>query len=537
MVGHRYLSGNALVCGDCLEVMSDLPDECVDLIYLDPPFNSNAFYVAAFDKGLVNQQLRDVWRWNEATERNFQRLTGNSRLRECVQAIQLLTGRRSSMAAYILYMGERLLEMRRILRPAGSIYLHCDPHANSYLRALMDVVFGADNLRNEIVWHYRSGALTSAESVYPRKHDTLFFYTKGRKWTFNTPREAEISDQMRARWGKYLEKDGRTVLYGSIKHEKAEAAKSRKRIMQRTGREPVDTDLAFVVNPSLIRSVWTDIPEVRNNPRYAESTGYPTQKPRALLERILQASSNPGDLVLDPFCGCGTSADAAASLGRGYLGIDISGIAVRVMEQRLTSRGHTVAPDVYGLGWDDITWAAFQERAFRAPEESEDGQPGWAWAEDRVAAMLKAVPNERKTGDEGVDARYYGVQDLEADERGIVIPIQVKTWRSDRRVGRPEGQSLYAAQMDMQREGKHAPMSMLVSAYPPAQSLRTYAASQGEVAIRTREEGLRAYPAMQAISVQEMLEKDARPLLPPPDPGYLVGDTQTQMQMLAGEEP
>ena len=515
----RYLSGNALVCGDCLDVMRELPDECVDLIYLDPPFNSNAFYVAAFgDKGLVSQQLRDVWRWTEATQRSFDQLP-HGRLRDCVQGVRLQAGRRSPMAAYILYMGVRVEEMRRVLKPTGSIYLHCDPHANAYLRVLMDAVFGPANFRNEIVWHY--GKWSNAAGYFQRNHDVILFYSKSGAYTYNKMFAVSADKQQKLSVGYQVNRPGRVkqlIVYDRIKAAAKIAAGDYDKVIYMDD-EP---------QGSALHDTWSDINII--NSQSKERVGYPTQKPLALLERILHASSNEGDLVLDPFCGCGTSADAAASLGRGYLGIDISGIAVRVMEQRLTTRGHAVPPEVYGLGWDEITWARFEELAFRTREESEDGTPGWAWAEDRVAAMLKGVPNMRKTGDEGVDVRYYGAQDLEADGASIVIPIQVKAWRSDRPVGRPQGQSLLAAQMDMQREGDHAPMSMMVSLYPPASSLRTYAAAQGEVPIRTHEDGLRAYPRMQALSVKEMLEKDERPLLPPADPRSLVGDTQTQMQ-------
>ena len=158
-----------------------------------------------------------------------------------------------------------------------------------------------------------------------------------------------------------------------------------------------------------LQDLWTDIPPI--NSRAKERIGYPTQKPLALLERIIRASSNEGDLVLDPFCGCGTAVDAAAKLGRKYLGIDISGIAVRVMEQRLTSRGEAVKPVVYGLEWSDWEWEQFERMALRTRDETEDGVPGWAWAEDRVAGLLNAVPNSKKTGDGGVDARYYGAGD------------------------------------------------------------------------------------------------------------------------------
>ena len=261
----------------------------------------------------------------------------------------------------------------------------------------------------------------------------------------------------------------------------------------------------------------------------SELTGYPTQKPLALLERIIKASSNPEDLVLDPFCGCGTAADAAASLGRGYLGIDISGIAVRVMQQRLESRGG-VPPEVYGLGWDDFEWERFERRALAQRDEVEDGIPGWAWAEDRVAALLNAVPNQRKTGDGGVDARYFGAMDVEKHE-GIIVPIQVKMHRSHS-VGRPDMDRLLGTQTAMQNRGLNAPMSIMVSLYPPPESLRVFAAEQGRVTLTTREDGAVDYPRMQALSVEEMLRHGERPKLPPVDPRSLVGDTQDKMLIL-----
>ncbi len=154
---HSYLAGNALVYGDNIDVLKELPEDCVDLIYLDPPFNSNQFYVAAFgDKGMVKQQLRDVWTWTVETENTFQRLP-HGKLLDALKGIRLLAGDKSKMAAYCVFMARRLEQLRRVLKPTGSIYLHCDPHANAYLRILMDTVFGTGNFRNEVVWFYKTG--------------------------------------------------------------------------------------------------------------------------------------------------------------------------------------------------------------------------------------------------------------------------------------------------------------------------------------------------------------------------------------------
>ena len=180
---HKYLSGNALVCGDNLDVLKELPDECIDLLYLDPPFNSNQFYVAAFgDKGMVAQQLKDVWRWTVETENAFQRLP-HGKLLDCLRGIRLQTGETSQMAAYCVYMGRRLEQLRRVLTPTGTIYLHCDPHANHYLRLLMDAVFTPKAFRNEIIWAYRGGGVPKSD--FARKHDVILRYAKTNKVTFN----------------------------------------------------------------------------------------------------------------------------------------------------------------------------------------------------------------------------------------------------------------------------------------------------------------------------------------------------------------
>ena len=490
---HPYLAGQVLVHGDNLQVLRELPDECVDLIYLDPPFNSNHFYVAAFgDKGRVEAQMRDIWRWTVAAENAFQSLPPQSRLLDCLRGIRLQTGDKSPMAAYAVFMARRLAELHRILKPTGSIYLHCDPHANAYLRVIMDVIFGEANFRNEIVWRigWVSGFKTQKRG-WIRNHDTILYYTKtgAAAKRFNKEYIPYPPD--------YVRRDGKKPTGKGIPIEDTWNCS--------------ETD---ILNSIMIMSFSN------------EKVGYPTQKPLKLLERIINASSEPGEIVLDPFCGCGTTADAAAELGRKYLGIDISGIAVRVMQQRLESRGKGFVPTVYGLEWGDFNWADFEERALLPRGQAADGVPGWAWAEDKIAALLNAVPNQQKTGDGGVDARYFGAMDLDRNE-GIVIPIQVKMQRNA--VGRPDLDKLLGAQTAMQNRGLHAPMSIMVSLYPPPESLRVFAAEQGRVTLHTREGGRQEYPKMQALSVQEMLQHAERPVLPPVDPRSLVGDTQDKM--------
>ena len=564
---HEYLAGNALVRGDNYDVLRQLPDECVDLIYLDPPFNSNQFYVAAFgDKGRVGRQLRDIWRWNAGSERAFQEIEARAftnssykRLLDCIKGVRLQAGETSDMAAYILYMARRLMEMRRVLKRTGSIYLHCDPHANAYLRILMDAVFSSDNFRNHITWERHTSAQRGSQHnprTWGNTTDTLLFYAKSKVARLNpykdlTEEQSSSKFPLKDKHGRRYYNDSSHIWSspnmgarpnlcyewrGYCNPHPSGWRLSKKRLEE----EYQKGNIVILSDGKLQRrkyeddwrgttigSLWNDI----NPAAGSERLGYPTQKPRALLERIIKASSNPGDLVLDPFCGCGTAADAAASLGRKYLGIDISGIAVRVMQQRLESRGETAAPVVYGLEWTDFEWREFEERALMSRDDAEDGTPGWEWAEDKVAALLNAVPNEVKVGDGGIDAHYFGAMDAERNE-GIIIPIQVKMWRSDRPVGRPDMDRLLGVQTALRNKGRHAPMSLMVSLYPPTESLRSFAAQQGRVTLTTMDGGSAEYPVMQAISVKEMLLRDERPKLPPVDPRSLVGDTQDKMLLV-----
>lgn len=525
-----------MVCGDNLDILRELPDECVDLIYLDPPFNSNHNYVAAFgDKGRVDAQLRDIWRWTVESENAYQRLPEGP-LRNAINAVRLVSGDTSPMAAYALFMGRRLPELRRVLQPTGSIYLHCDDTASYYLRIVMDAVFGASNARSTIIWQ-RYGAHNDAQN-FGRVYDAILYYSKNGKGRWNgayttlDPDYVEKSYRHKDALGPYttgplhtggLSGGGYEYTYKGFTRvwrfsvdRMGELEKDgRIHIPKKKGGMPRRKIYLTESKGKPITNLWTDIPALTGN--HEERIGYPTQKPLALLERIIQASSNTDDLVLDPFCGCGTAADAAAKLGRRYLGIDVSAIAVRVMEQRLASRGGAATRDVYKMGWEDYEWDAFERRALMSRADAEDGLPGWAWAEDKVAGLLNAVPNGKKVGDGGVDARYF----TEAKE---IIPIQVKMHQAQ--IGRPAMQNLLGVQAEWQHQKVKAPMSLMVTLYPPRETLRVYARQQGDVTLRGER-----YPRMQVLSVQEMLTKQTRPKLPPVDPRYFVGDTQTRLAL------
>ena len=265
---------NKIICGDCIDVMSDIPDESIDLIYTDPPFYSGRKHVGKAGS------FTDKW------------LTFES---------------------YLAFMKVRLTQMHRILKPTGSLYLHCDSTASHYLKITLDQIFGKQHFRREIVWSPEalSGFKTLANN-WIRGHDTIFYYAKSNNFTFNK--------QTQRHKQKYSDRFNKIDEHG------------RKYFDGRGKRRYLDDALKKGV---AVGDVWSDIMSFQQMPTSKEKTGYPTQKPEALLERIIKASSNPDDVILDPFCGSGTTCQVAKMLGREYLGIDVSKNACDIAKNRL----------------------------------------------------------------------------------------------------------------------------------------------------------------------------------------------------------
>ena len=307
-------SVNKLFVGDNLDVMRGLNSGSVDLIYLDPPFNSKRIYSAPIGIGKadakgkrkkVEAKFNDIWTWNEDVD---VRLLAYADDHPDLFAYIQLAGRfhSAAMKAYLTFMAQRMLEMHRVLNEHGSFYLHCDPTADSYLRLLADSIFGKHNFRNEIIWAYPASP-SAAKKDFPRKHDVIFRYSKSADYVFN-------ADTVR-------------VPYSDSSMERIQYAANKSTVMQGT---EIKLHHAGKIPPT----VWSDIQQTY---RYrSEATGYPTQKPLALLDRIIQASSNKGDLVMDPFCGCATTCVAAQNLGRNWIGIDVSEVAVNLVTDRLS---------------------------------------------------------------------------------------------------------------------------------------------------------------------------------------------------------
>ena len=294
---------NTLYTNDNLFILNGLNSNLVDLIYLDPPFNSKRFYSAPVGSKAAGASFKDMWTWEDVNEEYLNTLAKNyPALTAFIASIGAIHS--DAMKAYLTYMAQRIIEMYRVLKCTGILYLHCDPTASHYMKVVLDEIFGKSNFRNEIIWCYRGGG--SPKKDFGRRHDVIFRYSKSGNYTFiadgiRIPYQAEgLGRTDDAMWGKHK---------GTDKVYKPNPL----------GKIPEDWWLMNILNA--------------NDP---ERTGYPTQKPLALLHRIIKASSNEGDIVMDPFCGCATTCVAAQQLGRKWIGIDIAEQAVDVLVERLS---------------------------------------------------------------------------------------------------------------------------------------------------------------------------------------------------------
>ena len=329
---------NKLYFGDNLEVMREMKPNLVDLICTDPPFNSGRDYNIFLDSEAQKKAFVDIWRWDTVAEESREDIRVraeddlkygtsygliNQALIGCDYLLQnRITGWRGSMRAYLAFMGPRIVEMHKILKETGSFYLHCDPAASHYLKIILDAIFDQknnndnDNFLNEIIWTYAVKG-KPPKYGYPRKHDTILFYRKSNKSTLNRLYQDITQEDLEKRFPKIDENGRRYKLYTKAH-----------------GKRKYADEYAGIPLPDY----WIDIPSFGTATQSKERTGYPTQKPRKLYERMIQASSNKGDLVLDPFAGCGTTIDAAQSKRRSWMGIDLTLLALEPMKHRMYDR-------------------------------------------------------------------------------------------------------------------------------------------------------------------------------------------------------
>ena len=510
---------NHLYYGDNLAVLRDraaFPDACVDLIYLDPPFNSNASYNQLFkapdgtSSAAQIEAFNDTWHWTDSAEEAFQDVlrSGNGGAAEMLRAMRSFLGE-NDMMAYLAMMAVRLLELHRVLKPTGSLYLHCDPTASHYLKILLDAVFGARNFRNEIIWK-RTSAHSNASKKFAGVHDIIFVAAKSERANFVST-FGPYSEEYIAEHFIHKDKDGRrfrrsdlvnpakrpnltydfTASNGITYKPHPNGWKVSKEVMQKLDDEgrlffPKKEDarlrkkLFLDESPGVpLSDVWDDLKPIHAAAQ--ERLGYPTQKPVALLERILQASSNPGDVVLDPFCGCGTTVHAAEKLGRSWIGIDVTHLAIGLIEKRLRDAFPKVQFITHGTP-QDLQGA--QDLARRGRDDSNYYFEFEKWA----LSLLNAQPGNlsKKGADRGIDGNLY----FGKTARAIV---QV---RSGENVGVSMIRDLVGT---VQRES--AEIGIFVTLTPPKRTMVAEAAAAGQFTL----DGFDPVPKIQIVTIEDAL--------------------------------
>jgi site-specific DNA-methyltransferase (adenine-specific) len=483
-------AADTLFYGDNLAILREhVEDQSVDLVYLDLPFNSNANYNLLFkapDGHQSQAQIEafdDSWHWNPSAEQAFDEVvqSGNSDASEMLRAMRSFL-KENDMMAYLTMMAVRLIELHRVLKPTGSLYLHCDPTASHYLKILLDAIFLPQHFRNEIIWRRTpfSGSSKARAQQLPRSHDVILFYAKSEKRGWNRPTLPYSGDYLaRFKWDDH---DGRGLYRKTLLKTYSEATFERLK---------ADNRLVAAVRPGAkwsykqylsessgerqIDDLWIDINSL--NPVALERLGYPTQKPLALLERIISASSNEGDLVLDPFCGCGTTVHAAQKLNRRWIGIDVTHLAIHLIQRRLKDAFPGLQFDIAGVP-KDLDGA----RALALQDKYEFQK----WA----LAMIDAQPFKggKKGGDGGVDGFLYIKPDGKKTEKVIV---SVKG-----------GQSLNPAMVKdlvVTVDQEAAKMGVFLTLEPPTKGMVTQAASAGFF-----KTGYGQFPKIQIVTVEQL---------------------------------
>jgi DNA modification methylase len=523
------ITDNTLFFGDNLPVLREhLADASVDLIYLDPPFNSSRNYNLLYKDadGRASdaqvQAFEDTWAWGPATARLFDDLVtfGDADVAALLGALRQLLGT-GHLMAYLVMMTARLVELKRVLKPTGSLYLHCDPTASHYLKIVLDGIFGPECFRNEIVWKRTSGHANTRQGAqhYGRNSDTILFYTCSDGYTWQQPYLPYDEDYIEDKYSHIEPETNRryqldnitgpggaakgnasfeflgVTRYWRYSRENMERLYREGRIVQpRPGAVPRYKRYLDEMKGQPLQCVWTDIPPL--NSQAAERLGYPTQKPLALLERIIAASSNPGDVVLDPFCGCGTAIDAAQRLGRRWIGIDVTHLAIAIIKSRLATTYPGLTYAVRGEPTDHAGAVALAQQ--------DRYQFQW-WALSLVRARPLGQEAGSKQGKKGADRGIDGLIPFVDEANGAVkrAMVQVKS-----------GGVSSAVVRDLRGvvERETAPLGVLVTLEPPTRDMLAEAAAAGVY----RSPGWqRTYPKLQILTVAQLLA-GATVQMPPP---------------------
>ncbi len=509
-----------LYFGDNLHILREhIHDESVDLIYLDPPFNSKQAYNLLFktpkghDSDAQITAFDDTWHWGEQAEREYNELLHqpNTDVAEMIQALRRFL-KESDMMAYLTMMANRLLELHRVLKPTGSLYLHCDPTASHYLKIVLDAVFGFDNFRNEITWK-RTHAHGNVGRNYGSIADIILFYSKSDKYiweqVYSTLSEEEIQlkypnvDADGRRWQSvtlrnpgprpnlhypYLASNGVTYqphpngwscnLERMQQYDKA----GKLQFPSKPGGALRLKMYADESRGERLQNIWEDIDPI--GAQAQERLGYPTQKPLALLERIIAASSRPGDMVLDPFCGCGTAVHAAEAMGRDWIGIDITHLAIGLIEKRMRAAFPNIAFEVLGTP-EDLDGA--RDLAIRDKYQFQ-----W-WACSLVGAQ--PYHGKQKGADSGIDGLIF-FQDDASGAKKILVSVK----------GGEHVNRAMIADLKNSVEREKAAIGLFVTLAEPTKPMIAEAASAG---IYETPRG--PVPKIQILTIAKMLTKEDEP--------------------------
>ena len=504
------LKTNVLYYGDNLEILRKyIPDNSIDLVYLDPPFNSKKDYNILFkESGGIESEAQikaftDTWHWTQTAENTYHDIVTNGPLRvgQLIGALHDAIGQNDVMA-YLVMMATRLIELHRVLKPTGSLYLHCDPTASHYLKLVLDQIFGPVNFRNEIVWKRSSAHSDIGQGAkhMGRLHDIIFFYTKGDDYTCNmeflpyneeytgtfyrytepdTGRRYRLGDITgpggAAKGNPYYEFLGVTRYWRYSKERMQELYEQGRIVQAKPGAVPSYKRYLDEMSGVPLQDIWDDIQPVASQAK--ERLSYQTQKPLPLLERIINYSTNEADVVLDPFCGCGTALVAAQKLNRRWIGIDITHLAISLMRNRLK--------DSFGID-AEVVGEPVDLASAKVLAHQDRYQFQW-WA----LSLIKARPlGEKKQGaDKGIDGVIQFIDDPTGKPKRAMV--QVKS-----------GHVAVNAVRELKAVAAHDALGVFITLEPPTGPMQTEAVSAG---FYHSPGWNKDYPKIQILTIEELL--------------------------------
>lgn len=532
----KPITHNTLFYGDNLDILREyIPDESVDLVYLDPPFNSSRNYNVLFkdEKGKEPESqitaFEDSWHWNEATQKTYEILIMQpARVGTMIEAMHQFIGA-NQMMAYLVMMTARLAELHRVLKSTGSLYLHCDPTASHYLKVILDTIFGPQNFRNEIVWK-RQSAHSDAKYKFADVTDIILFYVKSKEAKFR-PQYGLHDPEYLEKFYRFDDKDGRgsyrlgdmaspnprpNMMYEWMGFAWPQKGwRYQRETMQKlhdegriyyprnkdgtydTSKRPALKRFLSEQEGSIITNAWLDIQPLHSSD--AERLGYPTQKPVALIERILQASSNEGDIVLDPFAGCGTTIAAAQKLNRRWIGIDITHLSIALLKNRIKAAYNLEAKKDYDVKGEPEDIGAAHQLA-----QDDRYQFQW-WALSLVNAQPLGGEAGSKEGKKGSDKGIDGIIKFidEAGSKTKQVLVQIKS-------GHVGSGMIRDLRGTVERD--KAAIGVFLTLEEPTRDMTSEAVQAGSY----QSPGWgKAYPKIQILTIADLLAKRAEIKMPP----------------------